>query len=186
MWFVPIILPVLICSFFRFTLAIIQVFLSVLKFDNLNMVSMHYKLRLWCSSLYLKLVCATLDPLKVLVARGFPLTPFPGFCTPGFYLPGVHFQFFAFSSKVCSGVCKNRFWIFFLSRFSLTVLLFTSKVFEQTLWHLNSFRISSLFPMSFSSVFEVGALESSNLATGSNLFCRSWGCYLEPLIFLGL
>lgn len=49
---------------------------------------MHYKLRLWCSSLYLKLVCATLDPLKVLVARGFPLTPFPGFRTPGILFTG--------------------------------------------------------------------------------------------------
>lgn len=96
MWFVPIILPVLICSFFRFTLAIIQVFLSVLKFDNLNMVSMHYKLRLWCSSLYLKLVCATLDPLKVLVARGFPLTPFPGFRTPGILFTGCPYPVLCF------------------------------------------------------------------------------------------
>lgn len=137
----------------------------VFIFHNQN----HLRLPVWCTSLYLKLVCATLDPLKVLVARGFPLTPFRGFRTPGYCLSGVHFQFFAWSSKVCSGVCKNRFWIFFLSRFSLT-----------------KFVISSLFPMSFSSVSEVGALESSNLATGSNLFCRSWGCYLEPLIFLGL
>ena len=51
-------------DFVHWKLAIIQVFLSVLKFDNLNMVSMHYKLRLWCSSLYLNVVFATLATLR--------------------------------------------------------------------------------------------------------------------------
>ena len=73
------------------TLAIIQVFLSVLKFDNLNMVSMHYKLRLWCSSLYLMLSALRLTPLGIRRNGDTPLTPFLVFRTPGILFTGCPF-----------------------------------------------------------------------------------------------
>ena len=49
---------------------------------------MHYKLRLWCSSLYLMLSALRLTPLGIRRNGDTPLTPFLVFRTPGILFTG--------------------------------------------------------------------------------------------------